>query len=77
MQAAIEALEAVDSDAEEEQVAGLKDAVAKATVKYNKALKGEGTAKSMGWENNGRRNGTSYVKIYVRFLPLLPYISHV
>eukprot|EP00953_Heterococcus_sp_UTEX-ZZ885_P006046 3733-Heterococcus_DN1.PRE.3 len=56
MQAAVDALEAVGSDAEEELVAVLKDAVAKATVKYNKALKGEGTAKSMGWVNNGRRN---------------------
>ena len=58
MEAAAAALEALDSDAEDDQVAQLQATLAKETQKHSKATKGQGTAKGIGWEESGRRSGT-------------------
>ena len=58
MEAAAAALEAVDRDADEDDIAQLEATLEKETAKHTKANKGQGTAKGIGWEENGRRNGT-------------------
>jgi hypothetical protein len=59
MQAAAAALQqAAEAGAADVELLPLKAVLDKETVAYNKANKGEGTAKGVGWE----KNGTSYVK---------------
>ena len=58
MNAAAAAVEsAVQAQADAEHIAALQATLVKQTEKYSKANKGEGTAKGIGWEENGRRNG--------------------
>jgi hypothetical protein len=54
-------LQAEEAGADDAELARLRAFHDKEAAKHNKALKGEGTAKGIGWEGNGRRNGTSCV----------------
>jgi hypothetical protein len=59
--AATSVLQAEEAGADDAELARLRAFHDKQAAKHNKALKGEGTAKGIGWEGNGRRNGTSCV----------------